>query len=393
LNRLEFVGETLRATLNALAIVAPDWLKTIVSPDWFDRYSQSVQEYGLPQGIEARRIYAETIGRDGMVLLESIYDHPSSPPWLREIPAVEILRRTWVYQYYVNKGKLRWREATDLPPAGTRFNSPYDPEAHYGHKRNTTWVGYKVHLTETCDEQQVHLITNVETTPAHLNDGSQTERIHQSLSEKELLPIEHLVDAGYMESALLVSSEKAYSVQLNGPVRPNCSWQAQTEGGYDLSQFKVDWEQKQVICPQGKRNTIWRPEVDRWDNEGIRVRFRKKDCLACSQRKHCVRSLKEPRTLRLLPQVQQMALQKRREEQKNHEWQKNYNRRAGIEGTISQGVRAYRLRKARYLGLAKVHLQHILTATAINLVRLFAWISGVPLGETRTSRFAALAPN
>ena len=393
LNRLELVGETLTATLNALAIVAPDWLKTIVSPDWFDRYSRTVEEYNLPKGIEARRKYAETIGCDGMILLERIYDHPSSPPWLREIPAVEILRRTWVYQYYVNKRKIRWREATDLPPAGTRFNSPYDPEARYGHKRNTTWVGYKVHLTETCDEQQVHLITNVETTPAHLNDGSQTETIHQSLSEKELLPQEHLVDAGYVESVLLVSSDQAYSVQLNGPVRPNCSWQAQTEGGYDLSKFQVDWKQKQVICPQGKRNTIWIPAVDGWGNEGIRVRFRKKDCLACSQRKHCVRSLKEPRTLRLLPQLQQMALQKRRSEQQTEEWQKGYNRRAGIEGTISQGVRAYRLRKAHYLGLAKVHLQHILTATAINLVRLFAWISGVPLGETRISRFAALAPD
>jgi transposase len=84
-------------------------------------------------------------------------------------------------------------------------------------------VGYKVHLTETCDQQQVHLITNVQTTPAHVGDGSQMETIHQSLNEKELLPEEHLVDAGYVESALLVSSQANYSVQLNGPVRPNSS--------------------------------------------------------------------------------------------------------------------------------------------------------------------------
>ncbi len=200
LNRLELVGETLRATLNALAVVAPDWLQTIVSPYWFDRYSLPIQEEHLPKGIEARQKYAQTIGRDGMVLLDKIYDDPGSPPWLREIPAVEILRQTWVHQYYVDKGQIRWREAENLPPAGTRFNSPYDPEARYGHKRSTTWVGYKVHLTETCDQQQVHLITNGSTTPAHVNDGSQTEIIHQSLSEKELLPIEHLVDAGYVES-------------------------------------------------------------------------------------------------------------------------------------------------------------------------------------------------
>jgi transposase len=219
------------------------------------------------------------------------------------------------------------------------------------------------------------------------------ETIHQSLNEKELLPGEHLVDAGYVESSLLVSSQATYSVQLNGPVRPNSSWQAQTDEGYELSQFKVDWEQKQVICPQGKKSNTWKPEIDRWDNEGLRVSFGKKDCLACAQRKHCVRSASLPRTLRLLPQPQHMALHTRREQQQTQEWKKGYNRRAGIEGTISQGVRAFGLRRARYLGLAKVHLQHILMATAINLVRLFAWTSGIPLAGTRISRFAALAPD
>ena len=80
-----------------------------------------------------------------------------------------------------------------------------------------------------------------------------------------------------------------------------------------------------------------------------------------------------------------------RQQQTTPEWKEPYNRRAGVEGTISQGVRGFGLRKARYLGLAKVHLQHLLTANAMNLVRLFAWISGVPLAGTRISRFAALA--
>ncbi len=103
------------------AVVAPDWLKGIVSPDWFDRYSLPIQEYRLPKGVEARQKYAETIGRDGMVLLDRIYDDPTSPPWLREIPAVEILRQTWVHQYYVDKGKLRWREAKNLPDFSRHF--------------------------------------------------------------------------------------------------------------------------------------------------------------------------------------------------------------------------------------------------------------------------------
>ncbi len=390
LNRLELVGETLRGTLNALAIVAPDWLKGIVSPDWFDRYSLPIQEYRLPKGVEARQKYAETIGRDGMVLLDRIYDHPTSPPWLREIPAVEILRQTWVHQYDVDKGKLRWREAKNLPPAGTRFDSPYDPEARYGHKRSTTWTGYKVHLTETCEDNQVHLITNVETTQAHLADVNQTKPIHQSLADKELLPGQHLVDAGYVDSELLITSQSDYQVQLFGPVRPNSSWQAQTEGAYDLLKFKVNWKKKQVTCPQGKKSITWREKLDKWGNQGIQVRFSRQNCFSCPVRHLCVRSQQEPRTLRLRPQAQHQALRRLRRQQTTPEWKKRYHRRAGVEGTISQGVRAFGLRKARYLGLAKVHLQHILTATAMNLVRLFAWLSEVPLAGTRISRFAAI---
>lgn len=390
LNRLELVGETLRATLNALAIVAPDWLKGIVSPDWFDRYSLPIQEYRLPKGVEARQKYAETIGRDGMVLLDRIYDHPTSPPWLREIPAVEILRQTWVHQYYVDKGKLRWREAKNLPPGGTRFDSPYDPEARYGHKRSTTWTGYKVHLTETCEDNQVHLITNVETTQAHLADVNQTKPIHQSLADKELLPGQHLVDAGYVDSELLITSQSDYQVQLFGPVRPNSSWPAQTEGAYDLLKFKVNWKKKQVTCPQGKKSITWREKLDKWGNQGIQVRFSRQNCFSCPVRHLCVRSQQEPRTLRLRPQAQHQALRRLRRQQTTPEWKKRYHRRAGVEGTISQGVRAFGLRKARYLGLAKVHLQHILTATAMNLVRLFAWLSEVPLAGTRISRFAAI---
>ena len=253
LNRLELVGETLRATLNALAVVAPDWLKTIVAPDWFDRYSLPVQEYHLPKGVEARKKYAQTIGSDGMVLLDRIYDDLSSPPWLREIPAVEILRQTWVDQYYVDKGTLRWREAKNLPPAGSRCNSPYDPEARYGHKRSTTWTGYKVHLTETCEDNQVHLITNVETTQAHLADV------------------------------------------------------AQTEGAYDLLKFKVNWNKKQVTCPQGKKSLTWRENRDKWGNQAIQVRFSRQNCLSCTVRSLCVRSQQPPRTLRLGPQAQHEA--------------------------------------------------------------------------------------
>ena len=221
LNRLECVGETLRAALNALAVVAPDWLSDLVEGDWFDRYSKPVEESRLPRGTEARNEYAETIGRDGMKILEAIYDEPNTPLWLQKIPVIENLRRTWIHQYWVKDGQLHWRSHKDLPPAGLRSNSPYDTEARYGNKRHTTWMGYKVHLTETCDKNQVHLITNVQTTEAHLADVDQTDSIHRSLAEKELLPSEHLVDAGYVDGTLLVESKQQHNLELIGPVRDN----------------------------------------------------------------------------------------------------------------------------------------------------------------------------
>lgn len=142
LNRLECLGETMRAALNSLATVAPDWVRAHLEPEWFDRYSRRVEEYRLPKGETERKQYAEMIGADGSALLSAIYDETASI-WLREIPAIQCLRQTWVHQYYAEEGRLRLRAKEDLPPTSLRHDSPYDPEAHYGNKRTTTWTGIK----------------------------------------------------------------------------------------------------------------------------------------------------------------------------------------------------------------------------------------------------------
>ena len=394
LNRLEYVGETLRAALNALAIAHPNWLSNVVTPDWFDRYSKPVEESRLPRGTEARNDYAANIGQDGMKILQAIYDDATTPQWLREIPVIETLRIAWVHQYWIDNGKLNWRSHKDLPPAGLRSNSPYDTEANYGNKRHTSWLGYKVHLTETCETRQVHLITNVQTTQAHLSDVDQTESIHQSLADKDLLPKQHIVDAGYVDGSLLVESKREYEIELIGPVRDNVSWQSKNPEAYDLSKFKINWKNKQVTCPQGVKSTKkWTFLLDQWGNKIIRVKFPRKACRECQFRYLCTRSKNEARELTLRHKEEHLAINRRRKRQETKTWSKQYNRRAGVEGTISQGVRGFNMRSARYRGLDKVHLQHILTATAMNAVRLFAWFEGVPLAKTRVSSFAKLAPN
>ena len=171
LNRLECVGETMRHALNSLATVAPDWLVAHSDPDWIERYGHRVEDYRLPKDKQERSDYGGQIGKDGYSLLAAVAA-ADAPAWLAQVPAVETLRQVWVQQYYCCETAIQWRTETEgFPPASHMINSPYDPEAHDAKKRTTTWVGYRVHLTESCDENRPHIITHVETTAAPTADG------------------------------------------------------------------------------------------------------------------------------------------------------------------------------------------------------------------------------
>jgi transposase len=98
-----------------VATIAPDWLRSKVPQEWFDRYARAVNEYRLPKGIAARQEYAQTIGRDGMQLLIAVYDDEIAPQWLRQVPTVEILRQTWVHQLNQESTLLMERVALRLP--------------------------------------------------------------------------------------------------------------------------------------------------------------------------------------------------------------------------------------------------------------------------------------
>jgi len=390
LNRLQSLGEALRAVLNALATVEPEWLKSWVPQVWFERYGRPIDDYYLPKGKEARQSYAETIGNDGMEVLSWVWSDVA-PAYLREIPTVEHLRQTWVDQFWVDNGRLRLREPRDLPPAGVLADSPYDRDARYGTKRTDNWTGYKVHITETCDEDAMHLVTNVMTTPANVADIEQTKVIHQALKTKQLLPQEHFVDTGYVDSELFINSAEEYHLDLIGPMRPNGSWQAKVEEAYDLSQFRIDWETQRVTCPQGKMSRKWTQTQDTGGKDLIYVRFLHSDCQSCSARSLCTRSATQARVIVFRPRAEYEVLQRLRQHQQTPQWQQKYNQRAGIEGTLSQGIHCFGLRRTRYIGLAKTHLQHVLTGIAMNITRITSWLMGVPHAHTRISRFAALA--
>ena len=389
LNRLECVGETMRHALNTLAVAAPDFLLAQSQAEWVDRYGPRLEDYRLPESQADRDAYATIIGADGLLLLTAVYA-PTAPVWLRELKAIQSLRQIWVQNYAWVDNHLSWRDASMIPPAELFINSPYDVEAHYAKKRTTSWVGYKVHLTESCDEDSPHLITHVETTSGSVADGAVIGCIHETLKEHDLLPDIHLVDRGYVDAELLANSRQEYAVDLFGPARGDIHGQARAGKGFEAAQFRVDWEAEQAICPAGCRSISWTLAVDNRDNDVIKLKFATTDCSVCAHQADCTHSSPPRRTLTIRPRDQYLALQAARARETTEEFKEQYAARAGIEGTISQGIRAFELRRSRYIGLARTHLQNVLTATAMNFVRVSLWLSDTPRATTRQSAFQRL---
>lgn len=390
LNRVLCVWETMRAALNSLAVVAPDWLRTHSQAEWVERYGPRSEDSRLPLGEAQRLAFVQEIGQQGRELLDALFA-PTAPQWLCEIPAIEILRQVWVQNFRRVDAAVCWRPSEDIPPPSRYISSPYDKEAHYSKKRSMTWVGYKVHLTESCEAHLPLLITHVQTTSAPVSDDAMMATIHTKLNQKDLLPSQHIVDTGYVDAKLLVESQRDYQLELVGPTRKDYHWQANQQNGYDADHFLVDWEQQQATCPEGRTSSSWTPAIDTRKNEVIKIKFSTTDCQACPARSLCTQSIRHTRrTVTIRPHEQYLALKQRRMQEETKEFQHVYAKRAGIEGTISQGVRVMGLRRSRYIGQEKTHLQHIATAAALNLVRSLAWFNGAPRAQTRHSPFARL---
>jgi transposase len=391
LDQLELVGESLRYTLNTLATVVPQWLLQQVQPEWFERYGERIEEYRLPESKAERQLLSQQIGQDGYQLLNASYT-ATALPWLAHIPAVELLRQVWVQQYWLDEEVVKRRAPDNMPPSGQWIRSPYDPEVRYGRKRDWDWIGYKVHLTETCDPDCPHFITQVETVPAIEQDHHTLITIQANLAAKDLLPAQQLVDAGYVSAKRILHSRDQHQIELVGPVHIDPSWQAKTEMAYDVSAFVIHWKAKQVICPTGQPSSSWNLSQDAKGESVVQVLFAKQTCAGCAARSRCTTARKTGRSMTLrYPPERHELLQVMRQHQQTPEFKAIYQPRAGIEGTFTQVIRNCGLRHARYWGLQKTHLQNVASAAATNILRLVCWLNEVPFAKTRTSRFAALA--
>jgi len=226
----------------------------------------------------------------------------------------------------------------------------------------------------------------MQTTVANVQDVDMTEVIQEDLAQHHLLPNEQIVDTGYIDAELLVKSQQQYGIKLVGPVLSDNSWQAKEDKGFDVAHFQIDWQNLQATCPQGQTSARWSLAGERME-----VVFAQEVCAACPMRSDCTKSSTTGRVLHMRPQAAHEALQARRQEQHTPEFRQRYEARAGIEGTLSQAVRGMGARRARYDGLQKTHLQHLLTAVAINLVRIDAVLTQTSRGKTRRSNYMRLA--
>ena len=432
LNRLELAGESVRAALEALTAAHPAWVEQrICVPDFARRYGTPMTSWRPPVSQARRDELAIAYARDGYALLEAVYDS-SAPAWLREIPAVDVLRRVLLQNYtrvisQDGRGVIRRREkepeGDGLPPGHMRIASPYDLDARWGVKREEFWLGYKLHITETCDDAPPcscrpaaacpaaegaaaggrdggdrehdkgcahlvfpNLITHVATTDATVTDNQMTGAVHDDLAGKNLAPGQHYLDSGYLSAAVVVSALTTWGIALIGPLLADTSAQARAGHGYARADFAADYDTGTVTCPQGRTSVSWTP-CTQHGKDAIVATFSAGDCGPCPARSLCTTGKR--RQLTLMPRDLAEAQAAARSAETTTGFQADYARRAGVEGTMHQAV-SHGARRARYRGLPKTRLDHVYMTCALNLLRLEAYWTSTPLDRQRTSHLARL---
>ena len=383
LNRLELLAETLRAALNVIAVVAPDWLREFAPPEWHERYDRRVEDTSPARHpCQARGLRRP--GGCGRLL------PARCPGWRgharRTCGSCRRSLRCAASGRATSSGTSRARQTvagvTDRPAACgcarsrgaapvTVSRAPTRPRPASDPRPARTWTGYMVHLTETCDAERPRLIVHAEATPANVHEAMRTGAIHNALTTKGLTPSEHLVDAAYVSGNHIVAARERHGIELVGPPRPDLSWQARVDGAFRATDFTVNWESRRVHCPEERTSTTWGEYADNASGQRyVRAGFSPTDCRPCPSRPRCTRG--PSRRLNLLPHPEHEAVAAARTRLKTEAGRDLYRQRRGVEGTISQGVRAFGLRRARYRGLAKTGLQSVVTAAAIDLDRLAA---------------------
>jgi transposase len=169
------------------------------------------------------------------------------------------------------------------------------------------------------------------------------------LADKQLLPQQHLVDAGYISAKRILDSRDMHDIDLIGPVHVDPSWQAHTPGAFAVSQFHIDWDHQVVTCPQGEQSIAWQRGKDAKGESVVRVWFAQPTCQACPLRAQCTKAQATGRSMTLrFPRERHDMVQAARARQQTPDFHDVYRARCGVEGTFAQTTRNTGMRRARY---------------------------------------------
>ncbi|MER5363535.1 IS1182 family transposase [Streptomyces sp. NPDC002785] len=387
LTRLELITESVRAALEEVAGTSPHLLDELVDEEWGRRYGRPVRLGKNPTKPKTRIL---ATGNDAVRLLKHLYQRGADRA---SGPRIQALRQIMVQNYHHDTaGHLRWRTAETedgpgLPPSSRAIVSPYDTSARYArHGHIISWKGFSAHLTETCAPDGPNVITDVATTAATTHDSKVLPGIHTRLHRRSLLPAEHLVDSGYTSLVHLDQAARQHQVTVTGPLPGNPTRQHRQNEGFGRDDFHIDYDRRQVTCPQGQVSQGWHgpyPTSSPTAAPLIVARFTKGQCHPCPARARCTTSRENARNVGFPPRELRDLQLRVRTEQQTPEWKTRYAVRSGVEGTVNEFAHGHGMRRCRYRGQEKAHIQHVLTAIAVNTERL----SGLPpTEETPTPR-------
>lgn len=343
MSRLELVWETLRLALREAQREARGWYHETIPGAFHEAYHERQSDWRLTK--DEVRAAMQTAGEDGYWLLDRM--DTTAPAVVCELAEVETLRTVLEQQFKRTEGQVHTKP---VPIKGKDIiSTPHDVDARWAEKRGKDWVGYRLQVTETADEENaVQFITDVDTVPANDDDSEHVEPIQARLEEQELLPDEQYVDQGYTSGANLARSNKR-GIELVGPVADD---QSKKPDGYRQADFDLDFDAQEATCPGGRTSVSWReyhvPEApDDPQHKEIKIRF---DCDSCPVFSKCAGG-KSGRSLTISAFYQELS--SRRTEQQTDEFKERLKTRSAVDR-----------------GKAKVRLQHLFTGAAINIKRL-----------------------
>jgi Transposase DDE domain len=378
LRALECVRETLALALEELK---PKLVVEQRPEFWellWERYLESKLDYkSSEETLQAKRRQA---GDDCLRLLQWLEPCPSE---LRHGQQVSLLREVFAQQFVVEAdGKI---EPVKVHATGVVQN-PHDPQAEWSAKgrgkHKKEWVGYKVQVAETVpkEEGQIGFITSMVTQRASESDDPGLDVTLEKQAQMGLeRPSEMYVDGAYI-SAGSIHQAKEQGWNLMGPAQPSAA-RTGLDKAYRIEAFDVSISERKAICPAGKTSTQCSQLTEQKSGK-VTYRFEfGRQCRDCPAKSLCAPKDQPHRTI--VVGALHEVLQQRRREQQSPKFKLQMQQRNGIEGSISELVRAHGLRRTRYKGFAKVDLQNQLVAAACNVKR---WLQKLIKATSQTDR-------